>query len=378
MESFFDSKGKLKVVLAKGILSTYEINGLKKGGYVHFNDRDCGDLFSLYFNNVLVGYGTIVILSHIEEVGFKLSRMLWEPGLTNNLILSRDNEILETELILGEREISFKEISNLASGGVVSINTINGIVKDKPTLGVVRAAGIDLAQGNISINVDKWCLEVVNTMVKKETGIIRRDSYLNLDSNYKYYNFYMPDCLTRNQLNSIKKVHQFYAKYIGGEVISVDQLIWKELKDHHGMDLKFYLYKKEEHSAKKIGTDLTYFIPLGKSKDNKNIEDWFQERSLKEEFNQLMERVAIVQSKDNSNDFFTNENNRAIDLLESSWRNVSFLNFGELTIGKMEINCDDFIDDYDMIIVACMKKDDEYFTIVYPHKYLVQIFDELK
>lgn len=378
MKSFFEQKGTLKVVLAKGILSTYEINEMKTGSYIHFNDRDCGDLFSLYFNNVLVGYGTVVILSEFDEVGLRLSSLSWEPSVNSEVILSRDNEILETELILGEREICFNEISNLAPGGVVSVNIYSDIVSGKPTTGLVRSAGIDIAKGNISINKDKWCLETTENLVIKNKELVRRDSYLNIDSEYKYYNFTMPDCLTRDQLSNIKKVHQFFAKYIGGEVISVDQLIWKELKDEHGSNSKLLIFKKPEHSGKEIDNKMNYFLPLNDRKENSDIEAWFKNNSLKEKYNQLMERVAVVEPRDNKNDLFSNSSNRAIDLLESSWRNISFLSFGEASSEKMNISSNDFIDDYDMIIIACMKIDNEWITIVYPHKYLVQIFKELK
>lgn len=377
MKSFFESKGLLKVVIAKGILSTYEINSLKNDSYVHFNDRDCGDLYSLYFNNTLIGYGTIVLLDKINEVGIRLVKTTWNPKNLDDVILLNDNEILNTELILGEREIEFSQITNLTSGSVISISCYDTIESEKPTTGKLFVSGIEVAKGLISINEDKWCIKITEMLFSKKEGVQRRDSFLNYSTNYKYFNFLIPDRVTREQLNSIDKIHHFFGKYTKANVINVDQLTWLELKQDY-KNSNFLSFKKGIVIAKERENNKTYFLPIKKSEKSKEIETYFRKRSNKELYNQVMEKVGVVYSSNKIEELFVDNFNNTRNLLEASWRDKVYLNFGSDISKSSNIIESDFIHDYDMIIIVRMKIKSEDFILVYPLDFLVQVLDELK
>lgn len=377
MKSFFESKGLLKVVIAKGVLSTYEINSMENDSYVHFNDRDCGDLYSLYFNNTLVGFGTIVLLNEINEVGIRLVKTSWNPKRLDDVILLNDNEILDTELVLGEREIEFSQISNFTSGSVISISCYDIIKSAKPTTGKLFVSGIEVAKGLISINEDKWCLKITEKVFSKKDGIQRRDSFLEYSSNYKYFNFSMPDCVTREQLKSINKIHNFFAKYTGAKVINVDQLTWLELKQEYNKS-KFLFYKKNSVAVKERDNNKTYFFPIKKSDKSKEIDNYFRKRSKKDLYNQVMEKVGITYNSNKVEELFVNNYSDTRNLLEASWRDRVYLNFGSNISKSLNIVDSDFINDYDMIIIVKMEIGSEEFILVYPLDFLVQILDELK
>ena len=131
MNNFFTVEGQLKVILAKGLISTYEINELKEQDKIIFTDREGGTACSILYNNTLVGYGEVVITG--KDFAVRIIKINnWSPTQLKKRTLIDDNEILFSELVLGERQIKYDHIQKLTVGSIIPINTINHFDRETP------------------------------------------------------------------------------------------------------------------------------------------------------------------------------------------------------------------------------------------------------
>lgn len=376
MRSFFESEGQLKVVVSKGVISTYEVNTLEKGKYVYFMDRECGQPCSLYFNDRLVGYCEIIIIDNIFAARMvKVSN--WAPETVFSKTLLEDSEILNSELVLGERPARISDVNRLTVGSTIPFNTVSEYVQGSPMSGKLIVSGIEAGTGKIIITEENWALEIEETIFKTEKNIPRRDSFLPFEHRTKYYDFSRPDCVTRSHVSSFSRIHQFFGNYIGGEVKMVDQMTWGELKDEY-KGSGFLQMVKEEIKSRNIDQNHIYYLPLDSSEEDEGMDKFFKDYAVKCANDQLMERVGVVYNSENIRTVFKNDSVEIKSLLEASWRDKIQVSFGQVYDDESVIEKSKFVEDWEMIVIVKMSVGGDEMVMVYPLAYFIQIINELK
>lgn len=391
MKSFFESEGTLKVVISRGIISSYEINTLNRGTLIHFSDRECGQLCSVYFNDRLIGYCKIVVIDN-EFAALMEKNSSWSPDEVLHKPLLDDSEIFNTELILGKRTVSVSDVVKLTAGSIIPIHVSGSTVpvctaganvplprkvpftNGTHATGTVTAAGSEIARGKICITEETWALEVDDVFFSSLKGIPRRDSHLPKKAQKKYYDFARPDCFSRSQIRNISLIHEFFGNYTDCNLVSVDQVNWNELKaalkDYEFMDMK-----KEAVTQKKLSGDYRYFLPL--NGENDELEEFAKDLAQKNFNNQTMERVGVFYQGPAGKALFTDNFPETRALLEAAWRDKTRVSFGKAFYPGQGTG--DFMKNfsYSMTLVVTMKKDTEEFILVYPVIYMEQILGEL-
>lgn len=375
MESFFESKGKLKVVVAKGVISTYEVNSLEKGKHVYFSDRECGQPCSLYFNDRLIGYCHVIIIDNKFAVRMEKIRD-WCPDNVIRKSLLDDNDLLNCELVLGERTAQLKDIIRLTVGSIIPIITEIDYTNNLPMIGKIIVSGLDVATGKICVADENWAIEVVKPLFKPQDNIPRRDSFLPTGCKFKYYDFSRPDCLSRTHIKGFLRIHQFFGNYIGAKVELVDQMTWKELKDED-KNSYFIQINKEEIKTQKTNDNSLYYLSLDENSDNEGMENFSKEYANKSANDQVMERIGLVYDSTNIKNIFKENFEETMNLLEASWRDKTLVSFGSELNDYTKIQEADFISDYEMIVIVKMTLNNDEFTLVYPLAYFIQILNEL-
>lgn len=370
MSSFCETIGKLRVVIAKGYISTYEVNGLEKGSKVFFYDRECGMPCSLYFNDRLISYCKIVVIDN----GFaaRIDNCTISHTTFSKPLLD-DREIHNSELVLGTREISISDINKLATGSIIPFNTFCDFIYGKPMMGSFIVSGIEVARGFIGISDEKWSLEINNTKLSKDKKIPRRDSYISNSNSFKYYDFTRPDCVTRSNIKNFTKVHDFFGNYINGKVTEVDQMTWGELKEEFP-NWNLILYKKKPLNRSNF-VEATYYLPLDKGDKDSSIEEFARDLALKSSTSQIMEKVGVLYNSNNVFELFTSNFESTKELLEASWREISYLSFG--TVSDPSPNDSEFIEDWCMIVTVKVSYFNNEFIIIYPLPYFEDILDKM-
>lgn len=289
MNSFYESEGILKVVVSKGVISTYEVNELYKSSRILFTDRECGKPCSLYFNKKLIGYCNIIIIDNVfcarvEPISD------WKPNIIFQKTLLEDNEILNSELILGERKVKIADVLNLTSGSVIPLETINNFNNNQPTIGKLYVCDYEVAHGKICSIDEYWALEISSVLYEKAIELPRRDSNLYEKENYKYYDFSRPECVTRTNIKCFSRIHQFFGNYINGEVQLVDQMTWVEFKNDY-KNYKLIKIQKEKRQYKEKSDSYRYYLPFENDDNYLDMEEYCKSYTLNAKSNQLMEKL---------------------------------------------------------------------------------------
>lgn len=375
MKSFFKNEGLLKVVVSKGVISTFEVNELKNKQQIIFTDRECGKPCSLYFNDRLLAYCEVVIIDN--KYGVRLDEIKdWKPEPVLTKTLLEDNEILNSELILGERKVLLEDVFKLTNGSIIPINTEIDFERDKPTIGKLLVSGYEVAHGKICYLDEYWSLEVTKVIFSKGNTIPRRDSYLKTFNKLKYYDFSRPDCVTRSNINSFSRIHDFFGNYINGKVELVDQMTWGEFKNEFPNLNMITIIKKERKYNSKNG-NYKYYLPLDSLNDNVETEEYCKQHAIKRANSQVMEKVTIVFGSHTIKKQFSDNFEEMKNLLETSWRDKTNISFGNRSEVNIKVKESQFIDDYEMIILVKMIVEKEILILIYPLTYFAQILNEL-
>lgn len=370
MKSFCDTVGYLKVVVARGYISSYEINELKNGSKVYFYDRECGMPCSLYFNDRLICHCKIVVIDNCFAARVDSSSVS-----INNFSkpLLEDREIHNSELLLGSRDITISDINNLANGSIIPFNTICDFNHGQPMKGSLIVSGIEVAIGLIGVSGEKWALEIKDVQLSKGSNTSRRDSYLKIEDEFKYYDFTRPDCVTRSNIKNFTKVHDFFGNYIKGKVTEVDQMTWGELKEEFPQ-WKLLLYKKEPIKRSQF-LEATYYLPLDESNKDITLEEFARDLALKNSNSQIMEQVGILYDTNEVFKLFSTNFRSTKELLEASWREVAYINFGTISDPLPEDR--EFIEDWCMIVTVKISYLNSDFILIYPLPYFEELLDRM-
>ena len=387
MANYFEQKGLLKVVLGKGFISAYELNKLTKGDIAIVTDRLCGEHAGLYFNNQLLGLGDIVI-SH-GRIGFRIIDTGWSPAeVPFPGVAEEVTEILETEFVVCKRTCSLEELNGIGKYSVIDFGSQEGNTR-RVTL---YAAGIAAASGITIVLGENWGIRIDDAKKLGEVDLaVRTTQPLLSGEKTKIYDYTRPDRFSMEQIIIAKIIHERLIQNLqlsGIDVkmkcFSVDQLTWSELyqsyKDQNDTRQSIVIagstreMRGRPHSEKR-----KFFLPAKDFKDEEIITS--QTALYKTQWEAIenalpFQSVLIAFHGDQAAALVKQpaEIISFLSQLESSWREKLITGFS--LKNQLEQLPEDFLDEYDMILIVTIHlgdTDKDYIHFVYPYLYLQKV-----
>ena len=311
MEKYLDKEGELSVIMVKGFISLYESCNLKKGDVIQLSTIQSNPL-SLYFNGIFLGKGEVVILgkfvskfdSNIERLGIRLYD-LNDHDTTNTFPGAMDKllDIVPVYLELDKIQISLNDLKGLGVPSFIGLEKEYNKEEDVELL----AAGQPIAYGKLIVVNDNFGIRITKVYYKNNPDIPFRSSGSIIDVNSGDYairdwNFKRPDKFSRNQILSIKNIHNVFVnnlkllipdikKY---KVERIDQIVFCEIYDEIKTNHAYITFRNETRPMAVSSMDVV------KLKSKKDIPKYYiqQKRSKFKPPCYLIEHLKKISNKE--------------------------------------------------------------------------------
>lgn len=219
MKNLDTEKGNLEFVLGTGWLSRHEASRLKAGLFVR-TTRTAGTGYEIRFNGERIADASALALDGAPGGG--RPRVLWAQiqGLERESLLqpepSRGEDLMELlpfSVVLGSAAAGVEDLSGLGRTSVVDLG-IEAADAQEATLFV---AGMRAARGIVSVIGENMGLRITSVEASfgekvpfRTTGNLVDPS--RFTEKLKDYNFRMPDCFTRVQLETFASIHSDFLR----------------------------------------------------------------------------------------------------------------------------------------------------------------------
>lgn len=231
MKSLDAEKGNLEFVLGTGWLSRYEASRLGVGIFVR-TSRLAGTGYELRLNGERIAEASALALDRDLGPDGGKRRTLWaqiqrmereslvqpEPSRGEDLM-----ELLPFSVVLGSAGASVEDLSGLGRTSVIDL----GIDADDAQKATLFVAGMRAAKGIVSVVGESMGLRITSVEASFGERVSFRTTGNLVDPSrssekLKDYNFRMPDCFTRVQLETFASIHSDFLRSLGAFALRDD------------------------------------------------------------------------------------------------------------------------------------------------------------
>ena len=238
MNSVFEEKGNLDVLIGHGFLSAFELSALKKGDVVQVARRP-GIPYSIYFNDSFLCYGDAVVIDEMR--GVRVTESLTNdhhahrPGITDDVI-----ELLPAKIRFGSIRLSLQELQGVSTGTIINLGKKGGDDVELIVAGLVVASGKVVylsAHDNMGMRIsDVYGIEAGQFDVRT-SGYHFDPEQTKIE--VAEYDFLRPDKFTRDAIEKTKNIHETFLMNLRAmsrdfkdyQVSRVDQMAFHEFVD---------------------------------------------------------------------------------------------------------------------------------------------------
>jgi flagellar motor switch/type III secretory pathway protein FliN len=246
METLDTKEGALEFALGSGWLSRYEASRLAPGSILR-TTRIAGTGYELRFNGERIADAQAVVAGDGKRARLcaQIESLERGPGIAPEPARGTSlTELLPFTVLLGSAAASLAGLAGLGRTSIVDL----GIGATEPQLAELRVAGMPAAAGRIAVCGENMCFRVVERLAGFSSDAPFRTTGSLIDparspQAVKDYDFRMPDCFTRVQLEAFAALHQDFLRSLGAlaagrkgfpagmELASVDQLNFTEFAE---------------------------------------------------------------------------------------------------------------------------------------------------